>query len=71
LRKPVTSLYNAIKFTGYALSPVILSIVYEPFRLRAVQLGCIGAIMISSFLAFKLESHQMGLKDRQCKKDGL
>lgn len=55
LRKPVTSAYSAIKFTGYALSPVILSIIYGPFQLRAVQLGCIGAIMISSFLGFCAE----------------
>ena len=51
LRKPVTSVYNAIKFTGYALSPMILSIIYGPFQLRAVQFGCMGAIIISSFLA--------------------
>ena len=47
LRKPVTSVYNAIKFTGYALSPVILSVIYDPFQLRAVQFGCMGAVMIS------------------------
>jgi len=51
LRKPVTSVYNAIKFTGYALSPVILSVIYGPFHLRAVQFGCMGAVVISSFLA--------------------
>lgn len=51
LRKPVTSVYNAIKFTGYAVSPVILSVIYDPFQLRAVQFGCMGAVMISSFLA--------------------
>jgi ACDE family multidrug resistance protein len=56
LRKPVTSVYNAIKFSGYALSPVVLSVIYGPFQLRAVQLGCMGAIMISSFLAFKVET---------------
>ena len=51
LRQPVTSVYNAIKFSGYALSPVIFSVIYEPFKLRAVQLGCLGAILIASFLA--------------------
>jgi MFS family permease len=56
LRKPVTSVYNAIKFSGYALSPVILSVIYGPFQFRAVQLGCMGAIMISSFLALKVET---------------
>ena len=53
LRKPVTSVYNAIKFTGYALSPVILSVIYGPYQLRAVQFGCMVTIMISSFLAFR------------------
>jgi ACDE family multidrug resistance protein len=51
LRKPVTSVYNAIKYTGYAVSPVILSVIYDPFQLRAVQFGCMGAVMISSLLA--------------------
>ncbi len=51
LRKPVTSVYNAIKFTGCALSPVILSVIYSPFQLRAVQFGCMGTVIISSFLA--------------------
>jgi predicted MFS family arabinose efflux permease len=55
LRQPVISVYNAIKFSGYALSPVIFSVIYEPFKLRAVQLGCLGAIMVASFLAFKAE----------------
>jgi MFS family permease len=51
LRQPVTSVYNAIKFSGYALSPVIFSVIYEPFKLRAVQFGCLGAMLIASFLA--------------------
>jgi MFS family permease len=54
-RKPVTSIYNAIKFAGYAFSPVILSLIYAPFQLKAVQMGCIGAVIISSFLAFRAE----------------
>lgn len=54
LRRPVTSIYNAIKFSGYALSPVFLSLIYAPFRLKAVQLGCLGAALISSFLASKV-----------------
>jgi len=55
LRKPVTSVYNAIKFTGYAVSPVILSVIYDPFQLRAVQFGCMGTVMISSFLASRVK----------------
>jgi len=51
LRKPVTSVYNAIKFTGYALAPIILSVLYVPYKLRAVQLGCIGAVVLSAVFA--------------------
>lgn len=59
LRRPVTSIYSAIKFSGYALSPVILSLIYTPFRLKGVQMGCIGAVLISSFLASRVESRSM------------
>jgi len=55
-RKPVTSVYNSIKFAGYAVSPVILSVFYNTFQLRAVQLGCMGAVMVSSILAFKAKT---------------
>jgi len=55
LRKPVTSVYNSIKFAGYAISPVILSTLYAPFQLKAVQWGCIGAIIISSYCAIKTQ----------------
>jgi len=51
LRKPVTSVYNAIKFSGYAFAPVVLALLYGPFHLRAVQFGCMGALIISSTLA--------------------
>jgi DHA2 family multidrug resistance protein-like MFS transporter len=51
MRKPVTSVYSAIKFAGYAVSPVILSIVYVPFHLKAVQVACMAAVVLSSFLA--------------------
>jgi predicted MFS family arabinose efflux permease len=56
LRKPVTSLYNAIKFAGYACSPVLLSVLYGPFHLRAVLWGCMAAILIASSLAFMAEA---------------
>lgn len=52
-RKPVTSVYNAVKFAGYALSPVILSVVYGPFDLKAVQWLCTGAIATSAVLALR------------------
>jgi MFS family permease len=50
-RQPVTSIYNAIKFSGYALSPVLLAPLYGPFRLRAVLGACIVSIAISALLA--------------------
>ncbi|MBW2673443.1 MAG: MFS transporter [Deltaproteobacteria bacterium] len=53
LRTPVTSIYNALKFSGYALSPVILSIFYGDNRLTTVQLACGGAIIVSLLLALR------------------
>jgi len=58
-RKPVTSFYNAVKFSGYALAPIILSIVYGPLHLRGVQWACMGAVMISALFAFKEGSPRM------------
>ena len=57
LRKPVTSVYNAIKFTGYALAPIVLSVLYVPYKLKAVQLGCIGAVVLSAVFA-TLSTHR-------------
>ena len=57
LRQPVTSVYTAIKFSGYALSPVILSFLYTPLRIRAVQLACICAIVIACFFVLKPKIH--------------
>jgi MFS family permease len=51
LRRPVTSVYNAIKFGGYALAPIILSVLYIPFELKGVQFGCMGAVVISAIFA--------------------
>lgn len=51
LRQPVTSVYNAIKFSGYAASPILLSFIYNPLGLTAVQIACVVAMMIASFLA--------------------
>ena len=53
LRQPVTSVYNAIKFAGYAASPILLSFIYTPLRLTAVQMACIVAMILASLLAFK------------------
>ncbi|MFP4194896.1 MAG: MFS transporter [Desulfosalsimonas sp.] len=51
MRQPITSIYNAIKFSGYALAPPVLSLIYEPFALPAVQVTCIAAIGTAVFLA--------------------
>lgn len=51
LRKPVTSIYNAIKFTGYALSPAVLALLYGAFHLKAVQIGSMVAIATATVLA--------------------
>jgi MFS transporter, ACDE family, multidrug resistance protein len=51
LRQPVTSVYNAIKFSGYAAAPAVLAAIYAPFRLGAVQLACISAIVVAMGLA--------------------
>lgn len=50
-RKPVSSVYNAIRFTGYAASPVIFSFLYTPFKIKAVQWGCMAAILIAAIFA--------------------
>ena len=51
LRQPVTSVYNSIKFTGYALAPAVFALLYTPFKLNAVLMGCIIAVIFSSVLA--------------------
>lgn len=60
MRKPVTSVYNALKFSGYALSPVILSLLYGPFGLAGVQWGCLAAIGASSVLAILANAKERG-----------
>jgi len=47
LRKPSTSLYNSVKYTGYALAPLILSFLYIPFSISAVRWACIAFILLS------------------------
>ena len=53
-RKPVSSVYNAVKFAGYAASPVILSFLYGPFQIQAVRWGCMGAILIAAILVLMI-----------------
>jgi len=56
LRKPVASLYNSFKFTGYALAPLVLSLLYVPFSISAVHWACLGCILISLFLTSRMRS---------------
>ena len=56
LRKPVASVYNCLKFSGYALSPLILSLLYVPFSISGVRLACIACILISLLLASRIRS---------------
>lgn len=56
LRKPVASVYNCFKFSGYALSPLLLSLLYIPFSIPAVRWACIASILISLLLASRLHS---------------
>ena len=65
MRKPVTSVYNATKFTGYGLAPAVLSIVYGAFHLDAVRFCCMAAVVLSSLLVVKGVSvvKPRGMKD--------
>ena len=40
LRQPVASIYNAFRFSGYALAPPLLGLVYGPGRIGAVYVVC-------------------------------
>jgi predicted MFS family arabinose efflux permease len=57
LRQPVTSLYNAIKFSGYALAPVAFSVIYKPYRLQGVLVGCMAAVLAAAGLAWSARAH--------------
>ncbi len=51
LRKPVASVYNGFKFSGYAMAPVLLSFFYIAFSVTGVRLACISAIVASVIFA--------------------
>ncbi|MEW5912740.1 MAG: MFS transporter [Thermodesulfobacteriota bacterium] len=53
LRRPVSSLYNAIKFTGYAIAPQLLALLWDLSQLSAVQWGCLAAVIIATLLALR------------------
>jgi MFS family permease len=54
LRKPVASVYNCLKFAGYALSPLVLSLLYVPFSISGVRWACIACILFSLLLASRI-----------------
>ncbi len=56
LRNPVTSIYNVIKFSGYAAAPLVLSFVYGSGRLGAVQIACAAVVVISACLALRMQA---------------
>jgi MFS family permease len=56
LRKPVASLYNSFKFTGYALAPLVLSLLYVPFSISAVRWACMACVLISLLFTSRMRS---------------
>jgi MFS family permease len=56
LRKPVASVYNCFKFSGYALSPLVLSLLYVPFSISGVHWACIACIFMSLLLASRIRA---------------
>jgi MFS family permease len=60
LRKPVVSVYNSLKFSGYALSPLILSFFYIPFSISAVRWACLTCILLSLLLASRIRRLERG-----------
>jgi predicted MFS family arabinose efflux permease len=57
MRESVTSLYSVIKFSGYALSPLILAVFYGGGRLWAIQSACIVVVIISAVLILRVRNH--------------
>jgi len=56
LRKPLVSAYNCVKFSGYAIAPIILSVFYGPFSISGVHWACLGAVLISLFLTSRIRN---------------
>lgn len=56
LRKPVASVYNCIKFSGYAVAPLVLAAFYGTFSIAGVLWACIGVILISLFLTSRIRN---------------
>jgi MFS family permease len=58
LRKPVASVYNCFKFSGYALSPLVLSLLYVPFSIAAVRWACVAFFLIALFFASRIQKDE-------------
>lgn len=56
LRKPVASVYNCVKFSGYAVAPLFLALFYGLFSIAGVRIACLGAILISLFLTSRIRN---------------
>ena len=56
LRKPVASVYNCIKFSGYAIAPIILAAFYGPFSIAGVRWACLSVILISLLLTSRIRN---------------
>jgi MFS family permease len=56
LRKPVASVYNCVKFSGYAAAPLILSLFFGFFSIAGVRWACLGAILTSMLLTSRIRN---------------
>jgi MFS family permease len=56
LRKPVVSVYNCLKFSGYAVAPIILALFFGLFSIAGVRWACLVAILISMFLTSRIRN---------------
>ncbi|MDP2627084.1 MAG: MFS transporter [Candidatus Rokubacteria bacterium] len=54
LRKPVASIYNAVRFLGYSLAPPILGLVYGKDNLAGVLLASAAVVAVSAALVARL-----------------
>ncbi len=58
MRKSVASVYNSFKFSGYAIAPLVLSLLYVPFSISGVRWGCIFCILLSLWLASRIRKRE-------------
>jgi MFS family permease len=56
LRKPVASVYNCVKFSGYAVAPVVLSFFFGLFSIAGVRWACFAAILVSMILTSRIRN---------------